>query len=526
MADFLVYWLPSRVEAADHPLRHVASGQLGRVDPGDILWVVTIKDGRLILVLRFPVGRVVGEDEARRLLGTSDFRQAKLHAISTRKQLIDLREVDITDVALSLRFKGAKDRLPIRYSGQHLQTLRRLKDGSSRLLQQAWDRTPRGPANGPGRHRDKELTRVLFVRVGWMLRYAGPAPDDPKPIGGGSYTQDKLGHEAYNFEVYRGRLYGYYQSASDQTTLERIDPAGVGADALQDVTVIFVARNPSGGGQVIVGWYRNATVYRHVQPKTPGRASGFGHHCVATASDGVLVPVPNRTFSVVGGKGGFGQTNLCYPREANGKSKQASWMKDALTYVESYTASNALREPEATADEAVIQTLEQAESRAQGQGFARTAAERKALEDLGMKRAEQYFLNDGWRVEDVHKTQSYDLHCTKGHESLLVEVKATMSLGETVFIPCGSSAERRVEGPPKSSCRGDLETRPDGRRVFVQGSIGARCQCSHLEPRDRDDGGRTSWDARSRVVNSTTDCSLPERASTDTDRQRGHRASA
>jgi len=268
-----------------------------------------------------------------------------------------------------------------------------------------------------------------------MRRYAGPAPDDPKPIGGGSYTQDKLGHEAYNFEVYRRRLYGYYEPASDQTALERIDPAGVGTDALQDVTVIFVAKNPSGGGQVVVGWYRNATVCRHVQPKTPGRSSGFGHWCVATASDGVLVPVPNRTFQVVGGKkGGFGRSNLCYPREANGKSKQASWMTDALTYVEGYTASNALQEPEATAEEAGIQALEQAQSRAQGQGFARTAVERKAIEDLGMKRAAQYFRKAGWRVEDVHKTHSYDLHCTKGHECLLVEVKATMSLGETVLI--------------------------------------------------------------------------------------------
>ena len=432
MADFLVYWRPPSVEA---PVNHVASDQLKRVERGDILWIVTIKDGRLILAFRFPVGNVVvGEDEARRLLQRSDLWEADFHAISKRKQRIDPREVDITDVALSLRFEGVKSRLPVGYSAQHLQTLRRLKDGSSRVLQQAWKRTPRSPANRPDRHRDKELARVLFVRVGWMWRYAGPAPDDPKPIGGGSYNQRNLGHEAYNFEVYRGRLYGYYQPASDQTALERIDPAGVGADALQDVILIFVATNPSGGGQVVVGWYRNATVYRHVQPKTPGRDSGFGHWCVTTASDGVLVPVPNRTFSVVGGKGGFGIANLCYPREANGKSKQASWMKDALNYVESYAASNALQEPEPTADEAVIQTWEQAESRSQGQGFARTAAERKALEDLGMKRAEQHFRKDGWRVQDVHKTESYDLRCTKGHKSLFVEVKATMSLGEIVFI--------------------------------------------------------------------------------------------
>ena len=431
MANFLLYWRPSSVEAR---VNHVASGQLKRVERGDILWIVTIKDGRLILALKFPVWKVVGEGEARRLLRRSDLWEADFHAISERKQRIVPREVDITDVALSLRFEGVKSQLPVGYSAQHLRTLRRLKDDSSRVLQQAWERTPRGPANGPDRHRDKELTRVLFVRVGWMRRYRGQAPDDPKPIRGGAYTQFKLGHEAYNFEVYRGRLYGYYQPASDQTALERIDPAGVGADTLQDVTVIFVAKKPDRRGQVVVGWYRNATVYRHMQPKTPGRASGFGHLCVATASDGVLVPVLNRRFSVVGGKGGIGQSNLCYPRKTNGKSKQASWMKDAFNYVESYAASNALQEPEATAEEASIQAAEQAENRAQRQDSACTAAERQAIEDLGMKRAEQHFRKAGWRVEDVHKTEPYDLHCTKEDESLLVEVKATTSLGETVLI--------------------------------------------------------------------------------------------
>ena len=165
-----------------------------------------------------------------------------------------------------------------------------------------------------------------------MQSYAGPVPGDERPIGGGSYNRRKLGHEAYNFQVRRGRLYGYYQPnmASDQTALERVNPSGDGADALHGVTVVFVASKPKGGGQVVVGWHRNATVYRRLKPRTPGREWGFGYRCVAAASDCVLVPVPNRTFSVVGGRGGFGQTNVCYPREANGESKAVSWMGEAV----------------------------------------------------------------------------------------------------------------------------------------------------------------------------------------------------
>ena len=48
-------------------------------------------------------------------------------------------------------------------------------------------------------------------------------------------------------------------------------------------------------------------------------------------------------------------------------------MGEALRYIDSYTTSNALLEPEATADEDVVQALEQAQSRSQGQGFPRKA---------------------------------------------------------------------------------------------------------------------------------------------------------
>lgn len=43
------------------------------------------------------------------------------------------------------------------------------------------------------------MARVLFARVGWMKRYLGPTPDDPKPIGGGKYNEDHVGGEAWNF---------------------------------------------------------------------------------------------------------------------------------------------------------------------------------------------------------------------------------------------------------------------------------------------------------------------------------------
>jgi hypothetical protein len=53
--------------------------------------------------------------------------------------------------------------------------------------------------------------RVLFARVGWMKWYKGPKPDDEKPIGGGSFTKEHLGYEAFNFLPLGGKYFGYFQ---------------------------------------------------------------------------------------------------------------------------------------------------------------------------------------------------------------------------------------------------------------------------------------------------------------------------
>jgi hypothetical protein len=69
-----------------------------------------------------------------------------------------------------------------------------------------------------------------------------------------------------------------------------------------------------------------------------------------------------------------------------------------------------------------------------GQRFLTSYEARVAVENHAMLSASSYFEEDGWDVRDVHATESYDLHCTRGAEELRVEVKGTASLGETVFL--------------------------------------------------------------------------------------------
>ena len=101
---------------------------------------------------------------------------------------------------------------------------------------------------------------ILYCRIGWMERYSGIINND-KPIHGGSYTKDNIGHEVYNFLECDGKYYGYVENKSIH--IERLG-ASRNEDKIDNVLVIWFAKAPK-GGQKIVGWYKNATVYRHRQ---------------------------------------------------------------------------------------------------------------------------------------------------------------------------------------------------------------------------------------------------------------------
>ena len=282
-----------------------------------------------------------------------------------------------------------------------------------------------------------------------MRFYAGPVPGDERPIGGGGYNKEKIGHEIYNFKESGGRLYGFFQPhmASNAVALERIDPSAAGTNKLKDILVIFVAPRPQ-GGQAVVGWFRNAEVLRKEAPHSPGKPKGFGHYCSAQRQDCVLLPYDNRSL-VIPRRNGMGQSNVCYPLDAKGQPKNAAWMQQVLAFIDDYRASDILVNPEADAEKEIADATEKALARSKGQGFARTPQERKALEDHAMKAAMKYFRRKRYHVEDVSKTRSYDLVCRQGATELHVEVKGTKTDGDAVVL---TKNEVKHACDPQNSC--------------------------------------------------------------------------
>jgi len=286
------------------------------------------------------------------------------------------------------------------------------------------------------------MALVLFARVGWMHWYRGPQTGDEKPVGGGKYNKESLGHEAYNFLPLNGKLLGYFQPRlqpadlrdknPSNVALERIQ-AGFTGESLPDVLTVFFATDPERGGQRIVGWFRSSKVYRYAQESNLKARQRFSYFIEAAEGDEVLVPEDRREFVLPGGKGGVGTANVCYVLEADGKPKRTSkWISEALEYVSSYALENASQDPASAKDAAISGSISGTID--QAAGFQSNPRIRKAIEDYAMAWAEKHLAKLGYAPRDTHKNKPYDFVCVIDGAEVFVEVKGMQDAGKAVSL--------------------------------------------------------------------------------------------
>lgn len=234
---------------------------------------------------------------------------------------------------------------------------------------------------------------IVFVRIGWMRLYCGPVPGDERPVGGGLWNLTNVGGETFNFRPISDRLFGYFQPPvnPNQVNLERISEAAEpNSDRRHGVLVVMVATRPITGGQFIVGWYGNATIFRDKVRPLQG-ASDHSYYFTAEQANCVLLPEPCRNFEVPGGAGGLGQANIFYPLLADGTPRKAAWITHAEDYIAQNYIHNRLDSPKISAEEVSADALEMGLVQSQGQHFAHDAQERRALELHAMAIATHYF---------------------------------------------------------------------------------------------------------------------------------------
>jgi len=167
--------------------------------------------------------------------------------------------------------------------------------------------------------------KIIFLNTGWMDFYRG-LTGDPISGGGKHVVNTGWGNEMFNFKPLRNKLYGYVQPKIDKVyhnpsiiKLEKIGGSEL-AEKLYNVTVVWTATHPNKGGAYIVGWYKNATVYRYEQspPKNSNRRyknRNFGYYVSANVNESKLLSKDERVFGIRRGKGWMGQSNVWYAQD-------------------------------------------------------------------------------------------------------------------------------------------------------------------------------------------------------------------
>jgi hypothetical protein len=289
--------------------------------------------------------------------------------------------------------------------------------------------------------------KVMFARIGHMHFYSGPQDGDEKPKHGGAYNRNKVGHEAYNFRKTKKSLYGYIQpyeppKNSDREVtinLERISPSIRTADTIKNVLIIFVARSDI-YGQVIVGWYNSATVYRYYQDPNNIDNREFNYNLKNNFNNATLLPQKYRSHKIPAGKkGSFGRANVVYLFDEKGiardlSKKQFKWIKTAIDYVQKYEGPNLLTNSLSDAEDEIRDIYETSQVNKSGQGFKIDPKLRKEIEKYSVKKAITYYKQKGYSVKDVGAYKSFDLECTKRKKILRVEVKGTQTTGDSIIL--------------------------------------------------------------------------------------------
>lgn len=286
-------------------------------------------------------------------------------------------------------------------------------------MQPTQDRVIRADASSieqGGQLNDPLSVPILFLRIGWMRFYQGLSDDDQIHGGGEFVREHGYGHEMFNFLPFNGRYYGYVRPTSGGAAyVESVDGAGIKlermgaakhANEITGATVVWVS-SPPDGGAFIVGWYRNATIYREHQP-APNESNRiykgeeFGYYVSAATEDAMLLEATARNFPIPRGKGFMGQSNVWY---ANDAVHGLAFRKDVLRYIESR--------------ELPRKVPDRGEKRQQPDPLLRCKVEKAAVEITVAHFEKQNYVIDSREKDNV----GWDLNATCGTRLLRLEVK-------------------------------------------------------------------------------------------------------
>lgn len=248
-----------------------------------------------------------------------------------------------------------------------------------------------------------EMEKMIFCNTAWMDFYDGISND--KMIGGGKHIEETgWGHEMYNFKPIQGKYYGYVRVSKDrQINIDRFG-AKKTDDKINGVTIVWTAKHPDIGGSYIVGWYKNATLFRyyHAPDKLLKRTWGqqsIGYCMIAKISDSRLLAKDERIIKVPRRANGMGQTNIWYA------DNNPEFVKTIEKYIHNDEIPPSIKPKKGTARQS-------------------DPLKRIEVESIAVKIVMKYYDKLGYNVKSVEKDNvGWDLNATKDKISLKLEVK-------------------------------------------------------------------------------------------------------
>ncbi|WP_372397138.1 DUF3883 domain-containing protein [Azospirillum sp. HJ39] len=261
---------------------------------------------------------------------------------------------------------------------------------------------------------------VLLHGIG-LTRYDGTL-DGFVPGGFKFAVAHGYGHEVFNFKPYRGRCYGYMEIPGRENEDEEwignsLSLEKVGADrgdaSVGGVLAVWTAPDPERRGRIVVGWYKNATLYRTSQTPQGQHAKArifeedvCTYRVSAKAEDCRLLTPEERVLLLPGGGVSDmpGRSNIFYLCD-----KEAPIARKLEKRLRAFIKGDTV---EPTAKPLPIGTLQQDLER------------RKKIEKAAVDLVWSHFEDLDYTIEDLQKYNvGYDLRAIRGDEVLCIEVK-------------------------------------------------------------------------------------------------------
>ncbi|MEN6462416.1 MAG: hypothetical protein ABFC94_13755 [Syntrophomonas sp.] len=198
--------------------------------------------------------------------------------------------------------------------------------------------------------------RILFCNIANMKYYKGKVDGVDEPQFGGEYVlRTGDAHEKYNFDPVEidGKevCLGFFETkstnrvSSNQLHIEKIEGSTKSDKFVENVLVVWCAKYDD-NRTVVVGWYKNATVYRCYKNEEFENGYTQSYNVIANAEDCVLIPrdtrnvhiwqVPRKKYTR---SFGFGQANVWFANEETAQQ----FINKLVSNIENYEGENWLR---------------------------------------------------------------------------------------------------------------------------------------------------------------------------------------